>query len=297
MTVPHRAPAARTTRSGHPPMNSEPGGSPRLRRRVTASILVALVAAGGALAAAPPARAGWLFLDGRVLNVALACRDAIRFEAGLVVFEGQEPSRSDYHSVFKAAPPSGSDQPWDDARNVIRRPIIIPKLATARRVLRSPGASDTILLSHYGRYLMPVAPDKRPLALDVLALTMGESPSQVTTTVGDCFLDAPIDIVPGRAHNQVRIGRGQVTVALKSSSSLRADRLDARTFRFGPRGATPVRSRTADIDGDGRRDLVMTFTTAKTGLTCQSTSGTLVGRTRTGGRVEGRGRVAPVGCR
>lgn len=297
MTVPHRAPAARTTRSDGPQAGSEQSRSRRLRRRMTASTLVALVAAGGALVAAPPARAGWLFLDGRVLDVTLACRDAVRFEAGLVVFEGQEPSQSDYHSVFKAAPSAGTDEPWDDARNVISRPIVVPRLATPRRVLRSEDASDTILLSHYGRYLMPVALDKRPLALGPLALTMGESPSQVATTVGDCYLDAPIDIVPGRGHNQVRIGRGQVTVALKSTPYLRADRLAARTFRFGPKGAAPVRSRTADIDGDGRRDLVMTFTTAKTGLTCQSTSGTLVGQTRSGGRIEGRGRVVPVGCR
>lgn len=122
-------------------------------------------------------------------------------------------------------------------------------------------------------------------------------PNHTDTSVRDCLLYAPVDVQPTSSRNRVTIGRGEVTVALKSTSYLRADRLNPRTFRFGPKSAPVRRSRITDVDRDGRRDLVLTFRTASTGLTCTSTAAALVGVNRVGGRVEGRDRVVPTGCR
>ncbi|MDO5711320.1 MAG: hypothetical protein Q4P32_06225 [Micrococcales bacterium] len=276
----------------------------RRRTRLAASVAILVVTGSGAVAlvTSSPAYAGWQSLDQRVINVALACRDGIRFEAGIVTSQGAPPATSDYPTVFKMASPAlGPGKPWDERRVVARQSIVIPKLGAPVTVPRDANPADTIILSHRGRYLVPVQTARRPLPVGSAAVTLGaSSPSYATVAVRDCYLYAPVDVVPGRANNQVRIGgvgrAGEVVVALKSASYLRADRLNPRTFRFGPAKAAPLRSRVADINGDRRRDLVMTFKTSATGLTCQSTSAALVGQTRTGERVEGRDKVTPVGC-
>ncbi|GMA40030.1 hypothetical protein [Mobilicoccus caccae] len=271
------------------------------RRRPLTLSVVAIGALTGStvlgIADAPAAHAGWQNLDGRVLDVVSACRDGIRFEAGLEVFN-DSPATSDYATEFimaRSAPVDGN--PWSTVDVVARKAIVIPRLPALVTLPRGAPSTATVTLSNRGRYLVPVAAARRPLARGPAAVTLGNStPNHVSVTIGDCFLYAPIDIVPGRGHNQVRIGRGEVTVALKSTPYLRADRLDRRTFRFGPKKAVPLRHRMVDIDRDGRRDLVMTFRTSKTGLTCTSTTAALVGKTLSGGRLEGRDKVTPVGC-
>lgn len=288
------------TGRGMTPSPARRRGRPRLALTVVA--VCALTGSTAlAVSASGPAHAGWQNLDGRVIDVVSACRDGVRFEAGLEVFPGTTGATSNYATEFlmaRTAPADGG--PWRAADVVARQAIVIPLLPAHVTLPRGAPSTATVTLSNRGRYLAPVQAARRPLAVGPAVVTLGkDTPNHVRTVIGDCFLYAPVDVVPGRAHNQVRIGRrgSTVVVALKSTRSLRADRLDRRTFRFGPNRAVPLRHRMVDVNGDGRRDLVMTFVTAKTGLTCRSTQAALVGKTLSGGRLEGRDRVAPVGCR
>ncbi len=269
-------------------------------RRIRAVSSAASVCALGTILAlaAPPAQARWQNLDARAVNVVHACRDGLRFEAGLTVFDGQQPQRGPYRGPFKIAQPAPPDgSPWDEATVVARATIVVPELARPITLPRADDPADTITLSHKGTYLVPIPAARRPLALQPVGLVLGASEaSYVTEAVQDCYLFAPVDIVPNNSRNRVMIGRGQLSVALMSTPYLRADRLNPAAFRFGPASARARASRVVDVNRDGRRDLVLTFRTAATGLTCKSTSGTLVGTTRAGGRVEGRDRIVPV-CR
>ncbi len=266
--------------------------------RIGAAVL-ALTAS--AAVAAPPASAVWQNLDQRAIDVVFACRDGIRFEGGIAKFEGTPSPASDYRATFKMAMPAPADGVWSDSNLVARQSIVIPKLPKPVTVPRGDDPASTITLSHRGRYLVPVAAPHRPLPLGEAAVTIesinpNDPKGSTSVQVDDCYLYAPVDIVPGSKANKVTIGRGTVVVALKSTSYLRADKLKTSSFRFGPKQAPPVTSRIQDVDGDGRRDLVLTFTTSKTGLTCSTKQAALVGKTASGGRIEGRDKVVPTRC-
>ncbi|MFC7615068.1 SdrD B-like domain-containing protein [Actinokineospora soli] len=112
----------------------------------------------------------------------------------------------------------------------------------------------------------------------------------------------PIDVKPRSYPSAVNIGKeGIVPVAILSTAELDAvAQIDRLSPTFGATGteASLVRCATVgeDVNGDGLLDLVCHFDTARTALTCGSTTATLMARTLDGRRVEGQDDVKVTGC-
>ncbi len=108
-----------------------------------------------------------------------------------------------------------------------------------------------------------------------------------------------IDVAPGRSPNAIAPrGSAGIPVAILSTPGLDATTLDPLTARFGPARAAPTagRGRIEDVNGDGRRDLVMEFPTAATGIRCGATRVELVAVTPAGQTVRGANSIETVGC-
>ena len=92
--------------------------------------------------------------------------------------------------------------------------------------------------------------------------------------VGNCHLFAPMDFKPGQLPNIVDFSSdGKPTAAFLSTSTYNATKLVAGSVRLGPSGseAAPLSSMLQDVNGDGRKDLVLSFRRSQTGLVCAST--------------------------
>jgi hypothetical protein len=81
---------------------------------------------------------------------------------------------------------------------------------------------------------------------------------------------------------------GLLPVAILSTATFDAKLVDPRSVRFGPKGASAVQSALEDVNGDGKLDLVLQFTTNKTGIASDNTQVCLTGTTTNG--------VSIVGC-
>jgi hypothetical protein len=97
-----------------------------------------------------------------------------------------------------------------------------------------------------------------------------------------------IDIKPGSDPNAIncRNANGVITVAILSTETFDAARVDHRTVIFEGASETHIDRQTnlpirhvEDVDGDGDLDLVFHFRLGDTQLTCASTQGVLLGET------------------
>jgi len=72
--------------------------------------------------------------------------------------------------------------------------------------------------------------------------------------------------------------------------------VDALTVRFGRDGAAEIHGRAhlSDVNADGRRDLVLHFATAATGIVAGDTSASLTGATFDGEAIEGGDAIVTV---
>jgi VCBS repeat-containing protein len=120
----------------------------------------------------------------------------------------------------------------------------------------------------------------------------------VTVLLTDVSETVPvaIDVLPGDPDNSINIrSHGKIEVAILSSSVFNALDVDVNSLTFGASGFEDSLSRTphglpryrlADVNGDGRLDLVVAFETEKTGFEAGDVLGVLQGRTRDGGTFE-----------
>lgn len=108
-----------------------------------------------------------------------------------------------------------------------------------------------------------------------------------------------IDIKPGSAANPVNpVSEGVIPVALLAGPGFSTCSIDWQSLRFGTTGteAQLAGYSNADVNGDGRLDLMLHFRTADTGIVCGSTSGVLSGQTVTGQKFRGMDQLRTVGC-
>jgi hypothetical protein len=122
----------------------------------------------------------------------------------------------------------------------------------------------------------------------------------------ETFVPAPapgteirIDIFPLLSHNKVIPRIGIIPVTVFGSQSFDALQIDARTLKFGSGGAhaIPWLTLVRDINRDGFTDVIATFVTKDTGISCGDTSATLEGRTFATAPFHGTDSVTPIGCR
>jgi hypothetical protein len=246
------------------------------------------------LASAPAFAGAWQHSSATYIQFRDTCRDGVRF-GGAVLVTGIAAPHLTKAVAAQPAPAAWSDKP----ALAMRRDIAIPFLTAPQDIPvddpNDPTATATV--DHLGSYTLKYS---TPLALGTMALNIedGNEQSAVNTAdVTDCYLFAPIDVQPGVAKNKVPIGRGRVSVAVLGSKTLAANKLNAKTYRFGPKKAAPISSALRDVNKDKRTDLVLTFGSKAAGLTCTTSKVNLSGQTASGGKLEASGKVTPTGCK
>ena len=112
-----------------------------------------------------------------------------------------------------------------------------------------------------------------------------------------------IDISPADGTNTIDLlGMETIPVAILSSGDFDAPKdVNPATLNFGPTGGEQSLVNCArkgkDVNGDGLRDLVCTFSTKAAGFQCGNTEGVLKGKTKAGTVIEGRDLVRIVPCK
>jgi hypothetical protein len=115
--------------------------------------------------------------------------------------------------------------------------------------------------------------------------------------------EVSIDIKPGSDPNSINCSNDNqvITVAILTTEDFDAITVDHTTVTFGGASETHVnrqsgelRRHEEDVDSDGDTDLVLHFRLKNTNLTCDSTQGTLTGKTFDGGAIEGTDSVRMV---
>lgn len=119
-------------------------------------------------------------------------------------------------------------------------------------------------------------------------------------TLAPPTISVTIDIKPGSFPNAINpASKGVIPVAVLSTATFDAQTIDVATVRFsGPAGVGEAHGKghLEDVNGDGRLDLVLHFSTAASGIQCGDTVGTLVGETLGGDPIVGTDSIVTVGC-
>jgi hypothetical protein len=114
-------------------------------------------------------------------------------------------------------------------------------------------------------------------------------------TAEAAMIVAEIDVKPGDASNRLNpFARGVVRVALLGAEGFDAAAVDLTSLGFGPDGAPAVRSRAADVNRDGRTDLVTFHRVEDTGIALGDAEACLAGQTLDGAQFGGCDAVSTV---
>ena len=120
--------------------------------------------------------------------------------------------------------------------------------------------------------------------------------ASVTKLSAVAVVSVHIDIKPGSAQNPINLGsHGLIPVAILSTPTFDARTVVATSVCFGDAGNASQRDCTeahgkrhvADVNGDGRLDLLFHFEVKETGIDPGDTTACLTGTTHTGVHVEG----------
>lgn len=139
-----------------------------------------------------------------------------------------------------------------------------------------------------------ITPD--PPGIDDLA-TMTFDDAGVAYLVGEPVI---VDIKPGSDSNPINPkSNGVISVAILSTSTFEATKIDPLTVKFGPNQATEVhgRSHIEDVNGDRKFDLILHFNMQETGIQCGDTSVFLTGETFGGQPITGFDLIRTLGCK
>jgi len=126
----------------------------------------------------------------------------------------------------------------------------------------------------------------------------------VAKLIVTAVIPVDIGIKPGSDRNSINCNnkKGVIAVAILTTEDFDATTVDHTTVTFEGASETHVDKKSGeahrheeDVDGDGDTDLVFHFRLGDTGLTCDSTEGTLIGETFDGQAIEGADAVRMVG--
>jgi len=101
------------------------------------------------------------------------------------------------------------------------------------------------------------------------------------------------------ANNINPKSKGRVRVAILSANGFDATTVLPETVRFGPTGteAAPVDFALRDVDGDGGKDMVVSFLIQDAAIECGQTTAFIRGQTSAGQPIQGSDFIRTVGCR
>jgi Concanavalin A-like lectin/glucanases superfamily/Thrombospondin type 3 repeat len=126
-----------------------------------------------------------------------------------------------------------------------------------------------------------------------------QPPFPVVTIEGGPATRVTIDIQPRTFPNTINLGsQSTIPVAILSTNTFDATKVDVPTVQFGPNGARDVigKGDITDVNRDKRPDLVLHFNTQDTGIVCGTTAASLIGRTPTGQVIDGLDSIVTIGC-
>ena len=256
--------------------------------------LVAAMASSAVLVPAMTAAATWQNSSITLIEFRDVCRDGVRFRGAVRAGTADNDPQYNTKAVAAQPPPAA----WADKPPLAMRTAIkIPRLPAPEDIIVDDDPNNVATVSHLGSFTLRygvAALDLAPMALNIQD---GDPQSSVVTAdVTDCYLFAPIDVVPGSSSNKVPIGHGDVNVAVLTTATMDASALDPKTFRFGPKKAAKKGKALRDVNGDNRPDLVLRFGSVPAGLTCKTRTVQLTGQSPSGGKLEAKGTVTPTGC-
>jgi Bacterial pre-peptidase C-terminal domain len=168
---------------------------------------------------------------------------------------------------------------------------------------------DNFRLPATGTYLVGVSSYPRyfredgTLTSNSLNSTSNGTYTLLISGVTPPLLQINVDVKPGNTDEAAPINpksKGNIPVALLSSSDFNAPEVDEQSLRFGAQGdeASLLRCNKGDTDvnADGKRDLVCHFDTQTAGFEPGDLEGIVKGSLKDGRRFEGRGllKVVPV---
>ena len=108
-----------------------------------------------------------------------------------------------------------------------------------------------------------------------------------------------LDLKPGESPNTINpTSNGVIAVAIVTTSDFDATTVDPLSVEFGPEGTTEAHGKEhiEDVNGDGKKDLVLHFRTQDTGIACGDTPVSLSGETFNGDLIQGSDSIKTVGC-
>src|SRR5207245_10842036 len=168
------------------------------------------------------------------------------------------------------------------------------EVSGAKGVIGSTTAPCTSLGSFWGvkadepvTRIKITVPGNNVVGVDNLAFGTGAPPT----------IHVALDVRPGSDPSPINPrSQGVTPVAVLSSADFDASQMDEASMAFGPGGAPAVHENYQDVNGDGRPDMVVHFSTPAAGIACGDTQLTMTGRTVTGRKIEGTGAIQTVGC-
>jgi len=141
-------------------------------------------------------------------------------------------------------------------------------------------------------FLRPADGDTTPGALcDIGSFEFNAAPAA---------LEVSLDIKPGASPNTINPkSNGVIPVAILTTPDFDATTVDPLSVEFGPKGAFEAHGKghIEDVNGDGKKDLVLHFRTQETGIACGDTSASLTGATFQGDQIQGSDTIKTVGCK
>jgi hypothetical protein len=152
-------------------------------------------------------------------------------------------------------------------------------------------------------------PEVATVTADGLVKAVGEGTATISVTYKGKSATVPvkvefqrqsikIDIRPGDPNNRINLdSQGVVPVAILTTNTFDAARVDPLSVRFGPNEAAAEggRGHFEDVDGDGFSDMVLHFRQPETGIACHQTLATLTGSTIDGVLIKGTDFIRPRG--
>lgn len=146
------------------------------------------------------------------------------------------------------------------------------------------------------------APATFPLGVTLVTWTATDANGNTSIAIQQVTVNpllVNIDINPKSFPNTFNPNSiGVIPVAILGSSTFDASTVNPSTVKFGPSMAPAIKPALLfDVNGDGKKDMVLNFKIQNTGMVCGQTSATLTGLTKTGVPIQGSDSIKPLPCR
>ena len=231
------------------------------------------------------------------------------FGGGIINLDRLEIQNSIVARNSAPTAPDCSGSPLSLGRNIIGDTSGCQIILRQTDFTSDPGLGDLVVENPPGRGYFP-------LLADSPAINSGNPDACPQTDqlglprVGPCDIGSvefqggrmvvSVDMRPKKDANRINPSSTKdINVAIFSVNGFDATIVDANTVHFGATGAeaAPIHVRLTDVDGDGRRDMVLRFHIQDMRVQCGDSSATLTGQISSGQSIIGASPLTTVQCK